>query len=162
MWLWTKITPRSKAEKWLQRLSELSSCLCVKMTSVCACVEHPSVNVPGCAVTSGVCVWVCLCTCIRALSTSQHRWRGGYIGSFCRSQTSTQGRGLVCWPGKPHHVAGCPVACSDHWGVHLSCSLRAEEWKRVQWIKKYTVTYTFTYTDIKWSFTSCTSTTCSW
>ncbi len=96
------------------------------------CVEHSSVNVPDCAVTFGVCGF-CVCTCIRALSTSQHRWRGGYIGSFCRSQTSTQGRGLVRWPGKPHHVAGCPVACSDHWGVCPSCSLQAEKWKRVQW-----------------------------
>lgn len=74
-----------------------------------------------------------VCTCIRALSTSQRRWRGGYIDSFCRSRRSTQGRGLACWPGKPHPAADCPVACSDHWGVRPSCSLRAENEKRIQW-----------------------------
>lgn len=51
---------------------------------------------------------------------------GGYIGSSCRNLTSTQGRGLACWPGKLLLLADCPVACSDHWGAHLSCSLQAE------------------------------------
>lgn len=133
---WSKSWEMASEVDWVEM--HVSSCLGVKTMSVW--VEQPSVNVLDCVVNIW-CVGVCVCTCIRVLSTSQHKWRVDYTDSFCRSRMSTQGRGLACWPGKPHLVAGCPLACSDHWGVCPSCSLWAEIQKRCQWNKKCTVNY---------------------
>lgn len=133
MWLWAKIIPGSKARHVFRGGVSWFKCMCPHafVSKWWVWSRHsPAWMWPTVQFYSVLVMRVC--TCIRALSTSQRRWRGGYIDSFCRSRTSTQGRGLACWPGKPHPAPDCPVACSDHWGVRPSCSLRAENEKRIQ------------------------------
>lgn len=91
------------------------------------------------------CLLVCERTCTRVLSTSPHRWRGGYTGSSCRSQTSTRVTDLARWPGKPHPEIGCPVAWSGHWCVNLSCSLQGETWQGVKVEKNRSAICFFTF-----------------
>lgn len=100
-----------------------------------------------------LCIWftvqyhvmfTCLCTCIHALSINQHRWKVGYTGFFCRSQTNIQRRGLACWLGTSHLVVDCPAACNVHSGARPSCSLQAEN--QISWLERNTQPF-FTCTE---------------
>lgn len=127
-----------------------------EMHTSLACVFMPLCQKDGYDHDTPVCIcftvqyhvmFTCLCTCIHALSINQHRWKVGYTGFFCRSQTNIQGRGLACWLGTPHLVVDCPAACNVHSGARPSCSLQAEN-QRVDW--KETLNH-FSLAQKKWT-----------